>query len=88
MMSAAEDPDGREHVGDEYVTYNRHKERRSRPDFPSFPPSSEEEEEAHREAERRAECEVECEAERMLGDRFERPEGSGKAPMEPKASFM
>jgi hypothetical protein len=27
-MSAVEDPDGREHVGDEYVTYNRHKERR------------------------------------------------------------
>ena len=41
-MSAAEDPEGREHVGDEYVTYNRHKERRHRPDFPPFPPSSEE----------------------------------------------
>jgi hypothetical protein len=53
-MSAAEDPEGREHVGDEYVTYNRHKERRHRLDFPPFPPSSEEEEEAHREAERRA----------------------------------
>jgi hypothetical protein len=24
----------------------------------------------------------------MLGDRYERPEGSGKAPMEPKATFM
>jgi hypothetical protein len=47
-MSAAEDPDGREHVGDEYVTYNRRKERRPRPDFPPFPPSSEEEEEVHR----------------------------------------
>jgi hypothetical protein len=35
-MSAAEDPEGREHVGDEYVTYNRHQERRHRPDFPLF----------------------------------------------------
>jgi hypothetical protein len=87
-MSTAEDPDGREHVGDEYVTYNRRKERRPRPDFPPFPPSSEEEEEAHREAERRAEREAEREAERMLGDRYERPEGSGKAPMEPEATFM
>jgi hypothetical protein len=78
-MSAAKDPEGREHVGDKYVTYNRHQERRHRPDFPPFPPSSEEEEEAHREAERRAECEAECEAERMLGDKYERPEGSGKA---------
>ena len=68
-MSAAEDPEGREHVGDEYVTYNRHRERRHRLDFPPFPPSSEEEEEAHREAKRRVECEVEHEAERMLGDR-------------------
>jgi hypothetical protein len=50
-MSAAEDPDGHEHEGDEYVTYDRHKERGSRPDFPLFHPSSEEEEEAHREAE-------------------------------------
>jgi hypothetical protein len=65
-MSAAEDPKGREHVGDEYVTYNRHK-----PDFPPFPPSSEEEEEAHREAERKEEHEAECEAERMLGDKYE-----------------
>jgi hypothetical protein len=83
-MSAAEDPEGREHVGDEYVTYNRHQERRHRPDFPPFPPSSEEEEEAHREAERRAERE----AERMLGDRYERPEGSGKAPVDPEVAFM
>jgi hypothetical protein len=44
-MSAAEDPDGHEHVGNEYVTYNRHKERRPRLDFPHFPPNSEEEEE-------------------------------------------
>jgi hypothetical protein len=87
-MSAAEDPEGREHVGDEYVTYNRHKERRHRPDFPPFPPSSEEEEEAHREAERRAEREAEREAERMLGDRYERPEGSGKAPVDPETTFM
>jgi hypothetical protein len=57
-MSSAEDPEGREHVGDEYVTYNRRRERRPRPDFPPFPPSSEEEEEAHREAERRAEHEA------------------------------
>jgi hypothetical protein len=84
MMSTTEDLDGREHVGDEYVTYNRRKEKRPRPrlDFPPFPPSSEEDKEAHREAERRAEREAEREAERMLGDRYERPKSSGKAPME------
>jgi hypothetical protein len=87
-MSAVEDPEGRGDVGDEYVTYSRHQERRHRPDFPPFPPSSEEEEEAHREAERRAEREAEREAERMLGDRYERPEGSGKAPVDPEATFM
>ena len=65
-MSATEDPEGREHVGDEYVTDNMHRERRHRLDFPPFPPSSEEEEEAHREAERRAECEAKQKAERML----------------------
>jgi hypothetical protein len=54
-MSAAEDLGGREHIGDEYVTYNRRKEGRPRFDFPLFPPSSEEEEEAQSEAERRAE---------------------------------
>jgi hypothetical protein len=70
-MSAVEDPEGREHVGDEYVTYNRHQERRNRLDFPLFPPSSEEEEEAHREAERRVECEAEREAKRMLGDIYD-----------------
>jgi hypothetical protein len=59
-MSAAEDLEDHEHVGDEYVTYNKHQERRHRLDFPLFPPSSEEEEEVHREAERRAECEAEC----------------------------
>jgi hypothetical protein len=53
-MSGAEEPDGREHEGDEYVTYSRRKGRRDRPNFPPFPPSSEEEEEALREAERRA----------------------------------
>jgi hypothetical protein len=31
---------------------------------------------------------TECDAKRMWGDRDERPEGSGKAPMDPKASFM
>jgi hypothetical protein len=87
-MSAEEDPEGREHIGDEYVTYNRHQERRHRPDFPPFPPSSEEEEEAHREAERRVEHEDEREAERMLGDRYEQPEGSGKAPIDLEATFM
>jgi hypothetical protein len=87
-MSAAEDQEGHEHIGDEYVTYNRHQERRHRPDFPLFPPSLEEEEEAHREAERRVECDVEREVERMLGERYERPEGSGKAPVDPKAAFM
>ena len=63
-MSVAEDPEGCEHIGDEYATYNRHHERRHRPDFPPFPPSSEEEE--HIEAKRRAECEAECKAKRML----------------------
>jgi hypothetical protein len=87
-MSSTGEPEGRENVGDEYVTYNRRRERRPRPYFPPFPPSSEEEEEAHREAERRAEHEEEREAERMLGDRYERLEGSGKVPMEPKAAFM
>jgi hypothetical protein len=87
-MSAAEDLEGCEHVGDEYVTYNRHQERRHGTDFPPFPPSSEEEEEAHKEAKRRAEREAEREAERMLGDKYEQPEGSGKAPVDPKAAFM
>jgi hypothetical protein len=89
-MSSAENPnsEGREHIGDEYVTYNRHRERRPRADYPPFPPSSEEEEEAHREAERRAKREVEREAKRMMGDRYERPEGSGKAPMDRDVAFM
>ena len=71
-MSETEDPEGCKHIGDEYVTYNRCRERRPRPYFPPFPPSSEEEEEAHREAERRAEHEAKREVERMLGDRYER----------------
>jgi hypothetical protein len=87
-MSATEDPQGCEHIGDEYVTYNRHRERMRRPDFPPFPPGSEEEEEAHREAKRRAEREAEREEERMLGDIYERLEGSGKAPVDPEATFM
>ena len=88
-MSGAEEPDGREHEGDEYVTYNQRKGRRDRPNFPPFPPSSEEEEEALREAERRgAEREAEREAEKRLGDRYERPEGSGKAPVDPDVVFM
>jgi hypothetical protein len=70
-MSTTEDPDGCEHAGDEYVSYNRCKERMPRPDFPPFPPSSEEEEEAHRESERRAEREAEREEDRMLGDIYE-----------------
>jgi hypothetical protein len=70
-MSAIEDPEGHEHVGDEYVTYNRHQERRHRTDFPPFPPSSEEEKEAHGEAERREEREAERKVERMLGDIYE-----------------
>jgi hypothetical protein len=82
-MSAAEDQGGHEHVGDEYVTYNRCKEGRPRSDFPPFPVISEEYEEAHRESERRAEPAAQHEVERILGDRYERPEGSGKAPMEP-----
>jgi hypothetical protein len=87
-MSATKDPEVHEHVGDEYVTYNRHQERRNRLDFPPFPPSSEEEEEAHRKAERREERDAEHKAERILGDKYERPEGSGKAPIDPEANFM
>jgi hypothetical protein len=87
-MNLAEEPDGREHEGDEYVTYNRRKGRRDRPNFPPFPPSSEEEEEALREAERRAEREAEREVEKRLGDRYERPEDSGKAPADPNVVFM
>jgi len=87
-MNPAEEPDGREHEGDEYVTYNRCRGSRDRPNFPPFPPSSEEEEEALREAERRAEREAEREAEKRLGDRYERPEGSGKAPVDPDVAFM
>jgi hypothetical protein len=87
-MNSSENPEGREHVGDEYVTYNRRRKRRPRPDYPSFLPSSEEEEEAHREAERRAEHEAKHEAERRMGYMYERPEGSGKAPMDPDVSFM
>jgi hypothetical protein len=87
-MSAAEDPEGHEHVGDKYVTYNMHKERRHRPNSPPFPPISEKEEEAHREVERRTECEAECKVERMLGDRYERLEGNGKAPIDAETSFM
>jgi hypothetical protein len=70
-MSAIEDPEGHEHVGDEYVTYNRHQERRHRHDFPLFPPSLEEEEEAHREAKRRADHDTKREGERILGERYE-----------------
>jgi hypothetical protein len=81
-MSSIENPEGLEHVGDEYVTYNRRRERRA--DYLPFPHSSEEEEEAHREVERRAEHE----AERMMGDKYEKPEGSGKAPVDPDATFM
>ena len=87
-MSVVEDPEGRENVGDEYVTYIMHKERRHRPDFPPFPPSSEEEEEAHREAERREEHEAEREVERMLGNRYEKLEGSGKVRVDPETTFM
>jgi hypothetical protein len=87
MMSTAKDPEGHEHVGDEYVTYKRRKERRPRPDFLPFPPNSEEEEETHMEAKRRVERQVEHEAERMLGDIYERLEGSGKAPMEPESNL-
>jgi hypothetical protein len=77
-MSSAGEPEDREHVGDEYVTYNKRRERRPRPDFSPFPPSSKEEEEVHREAERGEEHE----AKRMMGGAYERPEGNGKAPMD------
>jgi hypothetical protein len=88
-MSSVENPGGREHIGDEFVTYSRHRERRGpRSDYPPFPHSSEEEEEAQREAERRVERGAELEAKRRMGDRYERPEGSGKAPMDPEVAFM
>jgi hypothetical protein len=87
-MNLAEEPDGREHEGDKYVTYNRHRGSRDRPNFTPFPPSSEEEEEALREAERRVERKDEHEAEKRLGDRYERPEGIGKAPADPDVTFM
>jgi hypothetical protein len=87
-MNSAEEPDGREHEGDEYVMYSRRKGRRDRPNFFPFPPSSEEEEEALREVEWRAECEAKRKAEKRLGDRYERPEGSGKAPTDPDVVFM
>jgi hypothetical protein len=87
-MNIAKEPNDREHVGDEYVTYNRRRGRRDRPNFPPFPPSSEEEEEVHKEAERRAEREAEREAERRLGDIYERPEGSGKTLVDPDVAFM
>jgi hypothetical protein len=87
-MNIAEEPYGCEHVGDEYVTYNKRGERRDRPNIHPFPPSLEEEEEVHREAERRAEREAEHEVERRLGDRYELPKGSSKAPMDLDAAFM
>jgi hypothetical protein len=87
-MNTTKEPNRREHIGDEYVTYNRRRGIRDRPNFPPFPPSSEEEEEAQREAERRAECEAECEAKRRLGDRYERLESSGKTPVDPDTAFM
>jgi hypothetical protein len=87
-MNTVEEPDGREHEGDEYVAYNRRRGSRDRPNFPPFPPSSEEEEEALREAEQRAEREAEREAKKRLGDRYERPEGSGKALADPEVAFM
>jgi hypothetical protein len=86
-MSVAEDPGGCEHVGDKYVTYNKCKEGRPRYYFPPFPPISEEEEEAQREAERSAERDVEHKVKRMLGDIYERLEGSGKGPMEPGSNL-
>jgi len=61
-----------------------HREAEQRAEYPPFPPSSEEEEEAHKEAERKADHE----AERMTGDECERPEGSGKEPVDPDTSFM
>jgi hypothetical protein len=88
-MSSTKNSGDREHIGDEFVTYSMHRERRvPRSNYPPFPHSSEEEEEAHREVERREEHEVELEAERRMGDRYERPEGSGKTPMDPEVSFM
>jgi hypothetical protein len=63
---------GHDHVGENYITYNRRGEGIPRPDFPPFPPNSEEEEEVHREAKRRLEHEAECEAERIMGGMHER----------------
>jgi hypothetical protein len=87
-MCSTGEPEGREHVGDEYVTYDRRKERTLRPDFPPFPPSSDEEEEVHREAKRRAKHEPEHETKRMMGGAYERQEVSGKTPMDSNVTFM
>jgi hypothetical protein len=54
-MNTVEEPDDHEHVGDKYVTYNRRRGRRDMPNFPPFPHSSEEEEEAHKEEARQRE---------------------------------
>jgi hypothetical protein len=42
----------------------------------------------HKEAERRAKHEAKHEAKRMLGDRYERTEGNGKAPVDLEEYFM
>jgi hypothetical protein len=42
----------------------------------------------HREVERREEHEVESEAERIMGDKYERLERSGKEPMDPDVACM
>jgi len=72
-MCSEGDPQGHENVGEEYTNYNRRRERIPRPHFAPFPPSLEEEEEAHKEAERREEHEAEREVETMLGEKYERP---------------
>jgi hypothetical protein len=87
-MNPTEEPDGHEHEGDKYVTYNMRRGRRDMPNFPPFPPSSEEEEEALREVKLRVEHEAEGKVEKRLGDRYERPEGSGKALVDPDVAFM
>jgi len=59
-LSSVENPKGREHIGDEFVTYNRRREQRGpKSDYPPSPHSSKEEEEEQQEAERRVEREAE-----------------------------
>jgi hypothetical protein len=91
-MSSIENPRGHEHIGDEFVTYRRHVERREpRSYYPPFPHNSKEDEEAHQEAERRANHEADIEAKRGIGDRYKRQKVVEKHPWtqkQPSCRFL